>query len=140
MKGGLRMLALAACAAATSCVSYVRFRSDEPVPAAALDALAAGRDDLARCLQALGAPVEVREYRGDGMALIYSWQDENRWGFEFSMPLQDYVSANFEYDLGSLDRPGCVLLFGPDLVLESVRRGTLGAVLPTRTRPAAHDG
>ena len=40
-------------------------------------------------------------------------------------------------DLTDTTLPGCVLWFGPDLVLERWQRGTLGDLLPGRQRPSA---
>lgn len=128
-------LIVAAAAVLPGCVQIVRYRVDEPVPGSAVQALQPGREDLGQCLAALGAPTEVLAYRGDGMALVYSWTDMLDWGFEFSVPLQDYVSASFSFDSGDATRPGCVLWFGPDLVLERRECGSLGALLQRRVRP-----
>ncbi len=121
----------------SGCLTYERTRIDEPVPEESLAVLVDGRSTLGECLQALGAPTAVIEYRGDGMALVYSWQDEDQWGLEVSVPVSDQANLNFNFDLGAADRPGAVLWFGPDLLLERWRQGRLGELLSRRVRPAA---
>ncbi|MCA8966619.1 MAG: hypothetical protein H6838_09140 [Planctomycetes bacterium] len=123
--------------ASSGCLSYHRTRIDEPLPDAALAELVDGRTTLGQCLQVLGAPTAVLEYRGDGMALVWSWQDEDQWGLEVSLPVSDQANVNFNLDLGAADRPGAVLWFGQDLVLERWRRGRLGELIPRRVRPAS---
>ena len=95
-----------------------------------------GKDDLGACLAALGAPELVFEYRGNGAALLWTWRDVAGWSFHVSIPVIDRASARFQLDLTDTDQPGCMLWFGPDLVLESWRTGTLGEILPGRVRPA----
>lgn len=118
------------------CLGYVRTRIDEPLPPSTLERLVEGGSTLAECLADLGAPVHALEYRGDGMALIWTWQDEGDWSFDVSLPVSDSVNVSFDLDLTATDRPGAVLWFGPDLVLERWRQGLLGDLLPTRSRPA----
>lgn len=119
----------------SSCVGYLRFRENEPVPRATLERLRPGTDDLEHCLALLGAPVQVFEYRGDGMALLWSWQDTDDWSIDVSVPLAESVNANFDLDLTFLERPGCVLWFGPDLVLGGWRAGMIGERNGGRARP-----
>ena len=138
MKRAAAALLLVAIAPA-ACLSYERTRVDEPLAAQELAQLVDGRSTLGECLAALGAPTAVMEYRGDGMALVWSWQDEDEWGFELSVPVTDQANVNFNLDLGAADRPGAVLWFGPDLVLERWRQGRLGELLPRRVRPASPD-
>ena len=130
------------------CVSgyYRRDSLNEPVPPAALEALEPGRDTLATCLAALGAPLRVLEYRvapdrTAGMALVWFWRDTAGWGFDVSAPIDDRSADVFEFDLADTELPGCVLWFGPDLVLERWRQGMVGELLPGRVRPSpAVDG
>lgn len=130
---------LCLCLCLPSCLGYVRYRTDEPVALGSLEALQAGQDDLTACLAALGAPARAFEFRGSGMALLWVWRDVDDWSFDVSVPLQDNVSASFELDLTDTELPGCMLWFGPDLVLERWRRGTIGELLPARARPSDPD-
>ena len=126
---------LASLWALSSCLGYIRSRVNEPVPAAALAALRIGQDDLGVCLSALGAPVHVFEYGGDGMVLLWSWQDIDDWSLDVSVPVTDFANAEFELDLTATERLGCLLWFGPDLVLSGWRRGQLGDLLTARQPP-----
>jgi hypothetical protein len=131
---------------AASCVtgSYDRVTVDEPIRDEQLAALRPGTDDLARCLEALGAPQRVLEYRVDaelrsGMALVWTWRESAGWGIEVTAEVSgvsEEASGSFKFNQSDIDLPGCVLWFGPDLVLERWRSGTLGELLPTRRRPA----
>lgn len=135
MKGVLRGLGVALVSTLSGCLVYDRTRIDEPIPAGDFAALQAGQE-LGDCLRCLGAPTHVYEYRGDGMALLWAWQDSDQWSLDVSVPLQDQLSASFDLDLGSLDAQGAMLWFGPDLRLERFRQGRLGDLLPVRTRPS----
>lgn len=118
-----------------SCVGYIRFHYDEPIPAAELAQIHAGQD-LGECLRLLGAPHQAFEYRGDGMALMWVWRDTDDWSVDIRVPLQEDISASFELDLTDATLPGCVLWFGEDLRLEHWRMGTLGELVPDRVRPS----
>ncbi|MCA8975379.1 MAG: hypothetical protein KDC98_11710 [Planctomycetes bacterium] len=120
-----------------SCTVYMRYRVDEPVPPAALATLRPGQSALGECLEALGAPDRAFEYDCDGVALLWSWLDTHDWSFEVQVPVYDRVSADFQLDLSSDRRQGCLLWFGPDLVLERFRQGRIGELLPGRSRPSA---
>lgn len=123
---------------AGGCVTggYQRETADEPVPAERLDALRPGTDDLGACLRALGAPNRVFEYAGDGMALLWYWQDATGWGLSFSSG-RDEAPGSLQFDFADKELPGTVLWFGADLVLERWRRGTIGELLPAHVRPAS---
>lgn len=119
--------------------SYDRETLDEPTPLARLEALHPGRDDLASCLQRLGAPHRVFEYRAGpdqeaGAALLWFWRDSSGLGIEVSSP-SDQVPGSVRFDLSGTDLPGCMLWFGPDLVLERWQQGMVGDLLPGRARP-----
>ncbi len=136
MRPALRIATALAFLPVAGCVGYVRVRIDEPVPPERLGSLRAGVSSLQACLRELGAPTEVFEHRGDGMALVWSWQDQGDWSLDVSVPVTDSFNASFDLDLTDAARPGLVLWFGPDLVLERWQQGTLGELLPRRTRPA----
>lgn len=120
--------------------SYNHVSVDEPVPLERLDGLRPGQHDLAHCLASLGAPHRVLEYRvgpdrSSGMALVWVWRDAAGWGIDVSVAYDD-ASGSVSFDQLSTDLPGCVLWFGPDLMLERWRTGNLGELLPSRVRPA----
>ncbi|MCA8948627.1 MAG: hypothetical protein KDE27_03950 [Planctomycetes bacterium] len=128
----------AALAGLASCVGYVRYRTNEPIPLAALEQLRPERDDLASCLQRLGAPVHVFA-NGADIVLLWSWQDTDDWSADVSLPVAEWVNADFELDLTFAERLGCGLWFDPDLVLAGWRAGRIGDLLPRRQRPAPVD-
>ena len=128
-------LALLGALSLPACVGYIRFRKDEPIPPDLLAQIEPGQE-LGECLQRLGAPHHAFEYRGNGMALLWVWQDTDDWSVDIRVPLQEDFSASFELDLTDANLPGCVLWFGEDLRLERWRTGTLGDLVPGRVRPA----
>lgn len=113
--------------ALASCVSFGWSRDLRHAPPAAgtIEALEVGRSTLADCLQALGAPLYVWEYKGDGAALAWGWADEQHKGVSVSIPLYQQTSASLSYDSGHEKLRGVVLLFDRDLVLEQLRKGWL---------------
>lgn len=127
---------LAALLPLTSCVGYMRFQVDEPISMSALAQLRPGASELAECLAVLGAPDQVFEYRGSGMALLWSWRDTDDWSLNVSIPVTDVANASFEFDMTAREIPGCVLWISPDLLLERWQVGSLGHLLAGRTRPA----
>lgn len=119
--------------------SYERQTQDEPTSAARLESLRPGQDDLASCLALLGAPHRVFEYRAGadqaaGAALLWFWRDSSGFGIEVSSA-SDNVPGSVSFDLSGTDLPGCMLWFGPDLVLQRWQQGLVGDLLPGRTRP-----
>ena len=106
-------------------VSWTRDRRHEPLPKGAIPALEPGRSTLSECLETLGAPLYVWEYKGDGAALAWGWSDENSKGISVSVPVYEQASASLSYDDAKEKLKGAVLLFDRDLVLEDVRRGCL---------------
>ena len=127
--------------ALASCVSFgwSRDRRHAPPPAGAIGTLAPGRSTLSECLDTLGAPLYVWEYKGDGAALAWGWNDERQKGVSVSIPLYEQTSASVSYDDERAKLRGAVLLFGRDLVLEQVRKGWLRDLESefVRRRPAA---
>ena len=119
-------------------LTYKRTSVGEPVADATLQALRPGQD-LAACLGALGAPDFVYEHRVGGMALLWFWKETAGWGFEFSSP-SDEVPASLTLDLENALLPGCMLWFGPDLLLERWRAGAIGDLLRDRVRPTMPSG
>ncbi len=98
----------------------------EPVDHVALVALRPGVDDLASCLQRLGAPNHVFEYCGDGVALAWHYTDGSDFDFDVSYALsREATSASFSIDWDDTDMPGAVLWFDSDLKLLAVREGAM---------------
>ena len=140
MKGAAAVL-LATLAAGCVQGSYNRIAVDEPLRDEMVAPLQTGVDTLELCLARLGAPHRVFEYRvgqdgSSGVALLWLWREAAGWGIEVSGGTDD-ASGSFSFDLTDTTLPGCVLWFGPDLVLERWQRGTLGELLPGRQRPSA---
>jgi hypothetical protein len=139
-RGAAAALLLAVLAPFGGCVqgSYSGQSIDEPIVAERLAALQPGTATLASCLDALGAPNRVYEYRlqaddTSGMALLWFWRAETGWGIEVSGT--DDVPGSVSWDSAAADLPGCMLWFGPDLVLERWRAGPVGELAPARRRP-----
>ncbi len=134
------LMAPALCAVLCGCVSlnFSRGNLNEPIGDAALASLKPGEADLTRCLTTLGAPDLVWEYKIDGVALAYAWVDSGSWGVSLSYSFYRYAPAtSFNFDSRDDHRNGVVLFFNEGLVLESVKRGRLGELLPINRRPAA---
>jgi hypothetical protein len=111
---------------------------DEPIAGERLAALQPGATTLGDALERLGAPNRVYEYRlaadgTAGMALLWFWRDAAGWGLSFSVGRDD-VPGSVSIDRLSADLPACMLWFGPDLVLERWRKGTVGDLAPARRR------
>jgi hypothetical protein len=119
-------------------LSYNRMSVGEPVADATLQALRPGRDSLADCLGALGAPECVYEQRAGGIALLWFWKETAGWGLELSSPSDD-VPGRLTLEFEGAELPGCMLWFGPGLVLERWRQGTIGDLLRDRVRPTLVD-
>jgi hypothetical protein len=98
---------------------------EDPIPDGALAQLEPGKDDLGRCLQVLGAPHFVWEYRGEGAALAWVSLDSSTFSFDISYTFEHWAPTSFSYENGAANLPGVVLWFGPDLVLERWRRGRM---------------
>jgi hypothetical protein len=146
VNGVARTVGLVALLATAGCVtgSYNHVSADEPIADERVAALAAGKATLTDCLSALGAPNRVFEYDvgadgRSGAALLWYWRDQSGWGLDVSSGDESLPgSVSFESVAGEL--PGYMLWFGPDLVLERARRGTVGDLVPGRLRPSRVDG
>jgi len=138
----LRLLAASAlCLLPAGCISAEWWRDNRHAPTAdaALDDLQPGAADLSRCLAALGAPLRVWEYRGNGMGLAYGWHDHAAWGFTVTIPVHEYVDVSFEYDHGDLELPAVLLLFDAEQRLCEVRRGILREIAADLLRRRPND-
>ena len=130
MSRASRSAALAAllpvlCLAGCLNVRWHRQRGFEPVTDEQLAALSADDADLTRVLASLGAPLDVREYKREGLVLAYGWSTTETWGLRVSLPVADSVSASFNYDQIDASAPGVVLFLDGDLRLVRWRRGLL---------------
>ncbi len=138
---GRRLIAaLAVLPLASGCVTFGWEREVRDVAhsASTLDELRPGDASLSQCLDRLGAPLYVWEYKRDGMALAWGWLDNDQKGFSVSVPLAEYLSASFSYDQIDARMRGIVLLFDENLTLELAQRGYLRdlSLAYARRRPA----
>ena len=133
----MRFLLLALLPLLAGCVSgsWGRTNRHEPPSEEAIATRSPGESGLGQCLDALGAPLWVWEYRGDGVALAYGWLERVAWGFDVSVPLTDYYSASFDYTDIDSEMPGLVLLFDGELTLRELRRGLLRDLILRAGRP-----
>ncbi len=131
---------LAALPLASGCVTFgwERKLRDVPHSADSTDELRPGEASLSQCLDRLGAPLYVWEYKRDGMALAWGWLDSEEKGFAVSVPVAEQLSASFSYDRIDARMRGIVLLFDEDLTLEFAQRGYLRdlSLAHARRRPA----
>lgn len=83
-------------------------------------ALEPGASTLEDCLRALGAPLTVdEEESGGGRVLTWSWEHVHGWGFFFSLPLSEWVSASLNYDEIGRDPDRLRLVFDERWVLRA---------------------
>ena len=134
------LLALAPLLGGCLSVSWGRTNRDEPIPAARLGELQAGRTTLDECLGAFGAPLRVEEHPvegGEGAVLVWGWLDETDVGLSVSLPLSDQSSVNLDYRQLDARTRGLVLFFDERWVLAEWRAGLLSEVAADlRPRPA----
>ena len=136
------LLAVALSLGLSGCLSFVwsRDRLHQPLPEGSLENLEIGRTTLSACLDRLGAPLYVWEYKGDGAALAWGYRDENSRRIAFSVPISRF-RASVSYDDIAARLKGAVLLFDGGLVLEQVKEGYLRDISGEleRDRPAPVD-
>lgn len=126
-----------------SCVSFTwsHEHTYRPMPKDALLDLQAGTTTLTMCLERLGAPLYVWEYKGDGAAIAWGYGDDDSKRIAWTIPLE---RARPTVSFGTIDSKlqGAVLLFDKDLVLEEVKRGYLRNLAKelVRKRPASVEG
>lgn len=105
-----------------------------PIPDQRLEELAPG-DELARCLELLGAPLLVRELGEGAAALVYGWLDQEGWGLNVSVPVGDRLSASFDYDQVDSRARGILVLVDAERRLVAARQGALRDLLAQVPRP-----
>jgi hypothetical protein len=110
----------------------------ERVSNRAIKHLQPGASDLGACLDALGAPLYVWEYRGDGLVLAYGWLQTLHWGASASADMGNGLSASFNYDSIDGATQGYVLFFDDAWILTAVKAGNLRDLAAgfQRQRPA----
>ena len=130
----------------SGCVTFVwtRERRFEPTPKGALESLEAGHTTFTECLQRLGAPLYVWEYKGDGAAIAWGSSDQDSKRITVTIPLAWRVRPSFSYGAVDANLRGAVLFFDRDLVLEKVEKGCLRdlerQVVRSRPAPAEDSG
>ena len=110
----------------SSCLSYSWSREEAMVPVADenLAALQTGAS-LEECLDVLGAPLYLWEYRETGVALAWGSSSTGNHGFSLSIPLSEKASGSVNFNNISQDIEGVVLVFNEELELRWIRRGYL---------------
>lgn len=118
------LLALGLLQASCLQFSYVVRTVDAPLPDEVLQPLQPGVTDLATCLQHLGAPNFVFEYRVHGMALLWRYVDSAGWGASLSYTIDRAApGASFNFDSDDADTTGVMLWFDQDLKLIRWQKG-----------------
>lgn len=116
----LVLAALIAAAALTGCsgfrLSHISTGIAPDVRAA--HGLAPGEATLQECLTLLGAPVSVEtDQQGGGRVLTWEWEHVHGWGFFFSLPLSELISASLNYDRLGRDPDRLRLVFDESWLL-----------------------
>jgi hypothetical protein len=132
-------LAAGLLALSSGCLSFAwtHDHTFRPLRKDALVDLEEGTTTLTTCLDRLGAPLYVWEYKGDGAAIAWGFGDNDSKRIAWTIPLQ---RARPTISFGTIDAKlrGAVLLFDRDLVLEEVKQGYLRDLAKElqRKRPA----
>lgn len=131
-------VALAALLLAPSCIGFEWERDREMrwVPPEASARLSVG-DDLSRCLDLLGAPAWLWEYRGDGLALAWGASEVRNLGFSVSVPITERASGSFNYNHVNEGFRGVLVTFDSDWRVESVATGYLRDLVAGLRQPPA---
>jgi hypothetical protein len=129
----MRRAAALSLALLASCVSfeYNRTLQEAPLHEDAVAELVPGRDDVASCLQRLGAPTHVWPRASGELALAYGWAQSTSWGVQVSVALRGTSAPVFDFDSLGSRTVGYVLWFDRDWRyqrsdyghLEDLRRG-----------------
>jgi hypothetical protein len=121
------------------CVSFTwsHEHTFRPQPKDALADLQTGTTTLTTCLDRLGAPLYVWEYKGDGAAIAWGFGDDDSKRIVWSIPLQR-ARPSFGFTTIDSKLRGAVLFFDRELVLQEVKQGSLRDLAKTivRKRPA----
>lgn len=137
------LLAVGAAAVASSCVSFTYERDivERRPEAAVVGRFVVGTSDLAEVLGALGAPNDVWETAGGGVACTWGGLRSKEWNVDVSVPVTEGYSASVSYTDTHAKTRGWLFLFDEHDRLELVREGSLADLRRTyaRRQPAAVD-
>lgn len=106
-----------------------------PISEGRIASLKAEHSTLEHCLETLGAPLYVWEYKQDGLAIAYGFYRSNEFGVSLSLPVTREASASFDYEDERTHLHGYVLFFGPDWKLIEVQGGELRDLERVHVRP-----
>jgi len=82
-------------------ISYEHRSVEKPPAERAMAMLTVGTTDLQTCLDTMGAPMMVRkDEQGDGMELLWLWEETSAWGFFITIP----TGTDFSPSLNWADR------------------------------------
>ena len=120
---------LASALTLSSCLSYSWSREEAMVPVAEdnLASLQSGAS-LEECLDELGAPLYLWEYRETGIVLAWGSSSRADHGFSLSVPLSDNSSVSINFNNIDQKIEGVVLVFDEALELRWIRRGYLSEI------------
>ncbi len=108
-------------------------RGGEIVPIQ-LEGLAVNESSMQQCIDALGAPLVVREYL-DGADLIWGWERNSGFSTTATIPLGNARSASMAYGESSAAAQGWTLRFDSDWKLVDKRHGSLNDLLTSKSPP-----
>ncbi|MGE0143947.1 MAG: hypothetical protein AB7I19_09605 [Planctomycetota bacterium] len=119
---------------------YDRTRVNEPIDAAASDALTIGSATLADVLDHLGAPAIVWPSLDGEVVMAYAWADSAALGLQLSFAFHRLTpAARVSWDDGQDDVPAVLLRLDGNLVLREIRRGVLRDIAPELPDATAAD-
>ncbi len=104
--------------------SWTREEIELPIIEESLAQLEYGAS-LDECLEQLGAPLYLWEYRKTGIALAWGSLSRRDLGLSVSVPISDQASGSINYNHIDNDIQGVVLVFDEDYRLRWIRRGFL---------------
>ena len=138
MVGSKRLALLALSLLFTSCVSVVWEREHwhRPPRVDPVSALQEG-DDLASCLEVLGAPLKAWQVT-EGYALSWAWYDAHELSCKLQIPLSQNGSTSFKYTSIGRETEGLLLLFDAEDKLILFKEGFLQDLMgEEKGRPSA---
>ena len=108
---------------------WTRDRGLEPLPLDQLETMEAGSVTVRDCLATFGAPLDVWQYRVEGVALAYGYADTRNLGGTVAVPVNQYARPSFTYGDVAARQYGVVFFFDREWRLESFSEGYLHELL-----------
>lgn len=131
----LQALAVAGLVSGCLSVRWTRIETNRPIAEEHYAGLGAGHATLDDALDALGAPLFVRELPHNGVLCAWGWEHGRNFGLTLEVPVSSDLGLSFDYDDRNNNLTGVVLMFDGDLVLTGIQRGRLALLLDAMPPP-----